>query len=184
MTYVLKSFHRIFVINIFVALFALPISASAEQTPWKTTVGNGTSMSNLNWPGYMTGYEFTPLSDGEITQLGGFFNGTKKVYLFNSSNVQLAVASATDNNSWGYVTIDPVAVTQGERYTVAVATGWGGASMYIGQPGFGFGPAFPTFPHVVDDIRIERAVFGFGSSRPTWEIFGQMWGQPDLVFVP
>ena len=177
-----KLFRQIVTLCI-AAIFTMPAFAATEQTPWKTTVGGGTSQTNLNWPGYNTGYDFTPLRDGVITKLGGFYNGTKTVRLYNNAGAQLAVVSASDSNRWGYAAITPVAVTQGQRYTVAVETGWGGASMYIGQPGFGFGPSFPVFPHVVGDIRIERSVFGFGSKRPSWAIWGQMWGQADVVFV-
>ncbi len=183
MSYFTKQAHRAVIVSFIAAILTVPAFAATEQTPWKTTVGNGTSQTNLNWPGYNTGYDFTPQKNGVITKLGGFFNGVKTVRLYNSAGVQLAVANASDNNNWGYMDITPVTVNQGQRYTIAVETGWGGASMYIGQPGFGFGPSFPVFPHTVGDIRIERAVFGFGSNRPSWEIWGQMWGQADVVFV-
>lgn len=178
----LFSCHQFVVTNVFVALLILPAFAFADQTPWKTTVGNGSPQTNLNWPGYNTGYEFTVLADGEITKLGGFFNGTKTVRLYNSSGVQVAIVNTTDSNSWGYASVSSVAVAAGEKYTVAVQTGWGGASMYIGAFGC-CGPVFPTFPHVVGDIQINKAVFGFGTNRPTWELWGQMWGQADITFV-
>ncbi len=180
----IKFFRQNVILNVFIAFLVVPAFANADQTPWKTTVGSGTSQTNLNWPGYNTGFDFTPLTNGVITKLGGYYNGTKTVRLYDSAGIQLAVVNAADNNNWGYADIAPVSVTSGQRYTVAVETGFGGASMYFGQPGFGFGPSYPNFPHVVDDIRIERSVFGFGSSQPTWEIWGQMWGQPDITFVP
>jgi len=170
--------------TLFVSILLLPIFSYADQTPWKTTVGNSSSQTNLNWSGYNTGYEFTVLKTGTITKLGGLYNGTKTVRLYDSTGTQIAIANATDNNNWGYIDITPVVVTQGASYTVAVDTGFGGASMYIGGSGFGFGPTYPAFPHVIGDIQINRSVFGFGTSRPTWEIWGQMWGQPDITFVP
>ncbi len=176
------SWLRSLIITATLSIFVAAPAVAADQTPWKSTVGSGQSQTNLNWPGYNTGYEFTVLADGVVTKLGGFFNGTKKVRLYNSSGTQLAVANATDSNSWGYAPITPVNVTAGQKYTVAVETGWGGASMYIGGSG-PFGPVFPAFPHVEGDIQINKAVFGFGTSRPTWEIYGQMWGQADITFV-
>lgn len=181
-----KLLRFIFVVSFAVVFFssqAFAVVGQHEQTPWQTTVGNGVLQTNKNWPGYNTGYEFTVLKNGVISALGGFFNGTKTVRLYDSAGNQLAVANVTDSNSWGYALITPVIVTAGQRYTVAVQTGWSGASMYIGTSNDQPWPNFPNFPYVIGDIQIERSVFGMGSGRPAWEIWGQMWGQADVVFV-
>src|SRR3989338_6980174 len=67
------------------------------------------------------GYHFTPLVDGQVTRLGGFFNGTKTVKLFNkASGTLLASATVTASNTWAYTDISPISVSAGTTYTVAV----------------------------------------------------------------
>ena len=74
------------------------------------------------------GYKFTPTTSGKITRLGGFFNGTKTVKLFDASYNLLASATVTANNTWGYTAITPVNVAASSVYYVAVdLQGTGGA---------------------------------------------------------
>lgn len=160
-----------------VAVFMLVNSAWAaeEQTPWQTGSG-GWVMKNLNWPGYNAGYEFTPEVNGEVVKLGGMFKGGKNVRLYDAAGNVLAQVKVQGNNNWSYADIEAVAINAGESYTVAVETGWFGSSM-------SYGVGFPNFPERVEHVTIKRAVFGFGRSMPRWGLWGQMWGQADIVFV-
>lgn len=151
--------------------------AQQAQTPWQSNA-SGWQLTNLIWPNYNAGYHFTPQVDGQVDQLGGFYNGTKVVRLYDvESGDILATAQVTAANDWSYMPIVPVDVVAGRHYAVAVTTGFRGASMY-------FGPGFPMFPQTYDDITIERSVWGLGRSLPTYELVNQMWGQADIRFVP
>ena len=50
-------------------------SGGTGQMPWQTNE-NGTLITDQNW-NYTLGYHFVPETNGNITQLGGYFNGTK-----------------------------------------------------------------------------------------------------------
>lgn len=78
---------------------------------------------------YIVGYAFTPNKAMSVSALGGFFNGTRTVYLFNrSTGAVLATASVTSANAWAYTAITPVVLSAGTSYTVAVyLPGTGGA---------------------------------------------------------
>jgi hypothetical protein len=58
-----------------------------NQAPWQT-FANGTLYTNVNW-NYTMGYNFTPQQNGKITKLGGYFNGTKTVYLWDKTTSTL-----------------------------------------------------------------------------------------------
>jgi len=151
-------------------------SAAQLETPWQELSG-GWLQTNLNWPGYNTGYDFTVNAPGYIVKLGGLFNGTKKVRLYNAQGQILAQASVTDSNHWGYADIQPVLLQPNQTYTVAIETGWGGSSMYYGM-GYPMLPATNGSGHVT----IKQSVFGFGTSKPGIALWGQMWGQADVGF--
>ncbi|HYX26534.1 MAG TPA: hypothetical protein VFC23_20440, partial [Thermoanaerobaculia bacterium] len=78
---------------------------------------------------YAAGYAFTPNKALTVTSLGGFFNGTKTVSLYNrATGAVLASASVTSSNGWAYISITPVTLAAGTAYSVAVYTaGTGGA---------------------------------------------------------
>jgi len=77
---------------------------------------------------YTAGYAFTPNKDLTITHLGGFYNGTRTVYLYNrSTGAVLASVSNASANSWVYSRITPITLTAGTSYTVAVYLGAGTA---------------------------------------------------------
>ena len=164
--------------NILLALLILLPGVNAhaeEQTPWQTD-GSGWTMYNLNWPSYNTGYEYTVERDGHITKLGGLFNGSKLVRLYNASGTVVAQTYVSAQNNWSYAALTaPVAVSAGETYTVAVATGWGGSTV-------NYGWGFPQLPLYSGDIAINKTVYGFGNGKPVWELYGQMWGQPDIAY--
>ena len=122
------------------------------------------------------GYQFIPQVSGKVTKLGGFFNGTKKVRLYDSSGSVLAMADVTAANSWGYADITPVQVTAGQTYTVAVnLAGSGGSYRNLGTA---------PLPKTFGKIQILKSVYRASSDLvPTSSSTG-MYGQADIEFVP
>lgn len=154
-------------------------NAALTQTPWKTNA-YGTLTTNISW-NYAMGYHFTPLKDGTITKVGGFFNGTKVVKLFNKSTKTLiASATVTASNSWGYASITPISVKAGTTYTVAVYLNGSGGSRRSSLS--------PALPRIFGDIRIEGSTYAStsynSSKRPTNSIYSTMYGQADVEFAP
>lgn len=95
-------------------------------------VANGSLYLNNGWD-YTMGYAFTPSKTGQVTKLGGLFNGTKTVRLYNSSYSIIASASVTSANSWAYTAITPVTVTAGSLYYVVVLVASSGGAYYTGN---------------------------------------------------
>ncbi len=151
----------------------------AIQTPWQTHA-TGRLSTNRTWQMVM-GYQFTPLIDGQVVGLGGYFNGTKRLRLFDmTSGAILATATVTAANSWSYQPIQPVSVTVGKSYAVAVyLEGSGGSARRLLRP---------RLPHPCGDIRIEAAVyastFSDPNARPTRTRISDMFGQADIQFAP
>jgi len=149
------------------------------QTPWASNAGTPTSI-NLTWF-QVAGYHFKPLVNGEITKLGGYFNGTKTVKLFNkTTGVLLATTTVSSSNSWSYSAITPVPVTAGASYTVAVYLNKSGMSReHLSAANY--------FPNTYDDIEITASTAVQSSSdpdiRPTNNKTHDMWGQVDVEFV-
>ena len=161
-------------------LGGLPVWAAAPppQTPWQTNA-SGTLYTNQPWH-YAMGYHFTPLVGGQVTFLGGYFNGSKTVKLFNkATGALLASATVTSSNAWSYVPITPVAVTAGTTYTVAVYLAGSGGSYRTGLP--------QPFPQTFGAIRIEGSTYVSTASaptaRPTNVMTTVMYGQADIGFV-
>lgn len=151
------------------------VSTTIPQTPWQSNEV-GTLYTNIAW-NYTMGYHFTPQKNGQITKLGGFFNGPKNVYLWNkSTGALLAQASVSSSNSWNYTSIAPVNVLAGVTYTVAAEIGGSGGSYRNGVT--------PTFPQTYGDITIEATTYIGGSGRPINSVISTMYGQADIEFVP
>lgn len=149
-------------------------SAFSGQTPWKRNE-NGTLVTDIAWD-YTMGYHFTPKRSGTITWLGGYFNGTKTVYLWNkSTGALLAQATVSSANGWGYANIDPVRVTAGTTYTVAV---------YLAGSGGSYRYSITALPQTYGDITIEGTTWLVGNGRPTIDYAYNMYGQMDIGFVP
>ena len=135
---------------------------------------------------YLMGYRFTPQVNGKITQLGGYFDGTKTVYLWQRSNGSfLGSASISDpNNNWVYADITTVAVTAGTEYVVAVAVNNSGGSRnnFSGN----------NLPNTYGNITINYSCYVFGWSISTtypssWTSEIRVdwnWGRADITFVP
>ena len=152
---------------------------STPQTPWQTHA-TGRLSTNRSWQMVM-GYQFTPLVDGQVIALGGYFNGTKRVRLFDlTSGSTLATTTVTSANRWSYQTIQPVTVTAGKPYAVAVyLEGSGGSARRLLRP---------RLPQPCGDIRIEAAVHASTlfdpEARPLRARTSDMFGQADIQFMP
>ena len=157
--------------------YTLTISSAGTgegQTPWQTNE-NGTLVLDLNWD-WTLGYLFTPQVSGQITKLGGYFNGTKTVYLFEkSTGTILAEAQVTSSNNWSYTDISPVSVQAGTEYIVAAYFAGGGASYRNG---------INIFPQTYGDITINATVYKPGTGMPTSALTTKIFGQVDISFVP
>jgi M6 family metalloprotease-like protein/uncharacterized repeat protein (TIGR01451 family) len=143
------------------------------ETPWKSNE-HGTLYTNQSWD-YTMGYMFTPKVDGQITKLGGFFNGKKTVYLWHySSKSILAQTEVTSPNNWSYTAIIPVNVKAGTNYFVGVyLAGSGGSYRY------------PTsFPKTYGNITINSSCYNykFGLPISTYCWTNRMYGQVDIEF--
>lgn len=162
----------------------VPFTPDAEPplpsalTPWQDSA-SGTNVVNVNWP-YAMGYHFTPQVDGQVSALGGFFNGTKTVRLFDFvTGTLLAEAQVTAANEWNYTDIDPVAVQAGHPYTVAV---------YLAGSGGSYRYGVDDYPISVGGIQIDATTWIYTGSepdaRPVYSYSNYyMFGQADIRFV-
>lgn len=153
------------------------ISTATSTNPWQENA-NGTLSQNVAW-NYAMGYHFTPQTAGQVTELGGFFNGTKVVKLFNkNTGALLAQATVTGANNWAYSAIAPVNVQAGTTYTVAV---------YLAGSGGSWRNSISTLPLTYGDIRIDGSTYistgTNANARPTNNITHRMYGQADIKFA-
>lgn len=153
------------------------IPTGSVQQPWKSNEF-GNLQTNLGYQ-YALGYHFTPAVDGQVTQLGGYFNGSKQVKLFRRSNgTVLATASVSSSNSWNFVNITPVALSAGEQYTVAAYLAGSGASARSAV----------NFPKTYGDVTILASTYASTASNPNAipnleQSTITMYGQVDISFV-
>ena len=180
-------------LNIVFAQMALPSfqavhkpHSAASGTPENPLQSSGLSLtgSNVSW-NYLMGYRFTPQTNGTVTQLGGYYNGTKTVYLWRwSDGLFLGSVSNSSSNNWTYTSLETAAsLTSGTEYFVGVAlNGSGGA--YIQANG--------SLPNTYGNIKINYTVYKTGSFNSTTmptsytrdvEI-GYYFGMSDITFVP
>lgn len=151
--------------------------AAEAQTPWKDNA-NGILYKNAYWVSYTMGYRFTPNKNGKITKLGGYFNGTKTVYLWDTKKTLIASAKVTSKNDWSYTDINPVQVTAGQLYTVGV---------YLPGPSRtgSYRYKIANLPRTYGDITIKNSGFCYGkASCPNTAYTYVMYGQVDVGFVP
>ena len=167
-----------------------PHSTTSSGTPENPAQSSGISpdYTGGSWY-YLMGYRFTPQVDGTITQLGGLFNGTKNVYLWQWSNGNyLGSVSVSDpNNSWAYSNLSSaVSVSANTEYVVCV---------WINSSGGARIPFVDRLPNTYGNITINSAVYRYGWSESTtmpssWNIGGSsayilyMWGLADITFIP
>jgi hypothetical protein len=153
--------------------FSVNVAAVGGQTPWVSNE-NGTLYTDRNWT-YTLGYHFTPQVNGQITRLGGFFLGTKTVYLWRTDTRELLrQIDISSNYNWNFVDITPVDVQAGVQYTVAAYLAGSGACY-----------RYPTnlFPQTYGDIRIDASCFLTGYGFPTNTRNNRMYGMVDIYFV-
>jgi len=139
--------------------------------------------TNVNW-NWMMGHTFTPQVNGSITQLGGYFNNTKTVRLWQYSNgAFLGSVSHTGSNNWTYTNLSsPVSVTAGTKYVVAVAlNGNGGAYSRDNTH-----PIGNTYGNIVIECNVLHSSYD-SDVMPNWAqtCRTDYWfGTPDITFVP
>ena len=150
-----------------------------EQMSWQQ-IASGNQYTNVNWD-YAMGYHFSPMIDGQITALGGFFTGTKTVRLFErATGTLLAETAVSASNTWGYGEITPVSVSAGVEYTVAVYLAGSGGSYRWGAG---------SMPQSSGDVQILGTTWTPTGTNPDARpvnnyTYGYMFGQADIAFVP
>lgn len=156
-------------------------AAPSSSHPWQDNA-TGSLSTNINWD-YALGYHFTPLVNGTIDQLGGQFNGSKQIKLFNRTTGQLlAQTTVSAANNWNYANISPVNVQANQSYTVAVYMAGSGATWRYSSN--------PLFPATLDgNFTIESSTFVYTGSQPnnipTNSAHSHyMFGQADVRFNP
>ncbi len=163
---------------LFLFLFSLVVNTT-------TAVGAGVLQScslitspscGQSWD-YSMGYKFTPNTNGQITNLCGYFSGTKTVKLYDSSYNVLASASVTSSNSWSCTSITPISVTSGSAYYVVAEIGGSGGCMQS--------PI--SLPTTCGNIVISANVYQTPSGTFTashFEDTTSFYGIADVVFSP
>ena len=158
-------------------------SSGTTENPLQST---GLSPDYTNQPqNYLLGFTFTPQFNGTITQLGGYYNNTKAVYLWKFSDGSfLGSVSNSSSNNWTYTDLEsPVSVTSGTEYYVAVAiNGTSEGSRFR---------FYSSLPNTFGNITINRSYYKSGSFNSTtmptsWSGNNQSytWGSPDITFIP
>ncbi|MEK7867415.1 MAG: DUF4082 domain-containing protein [Planctomycetota bacterium] len=141
------------------------------ETPWQT-FQNGTLVINdgldVTW-----GYRFTVLVNGQITRLGGYFNGTKTITLWNATTqAVVAQVNVTSANAWSFASVfPPIDVNAGEQYVVSV---------YVGGAGGSHRENVDTLPRTYGAITIEEFRHTLGNVFPTNVNVTGMGGQVDI----
>ena len=158
---------------------------TSNGTPENPLGDSGLIPSNINtsW-NWMMGHTFTPQVNGSITQLGGYFNGTKTVRLWQySSGALLGSVSHTGSNNWTYTNLSShVSVTAGTKYVVAVAlNGSGGAYRRDNTH-----PIGNTYGNIVIECNVLQSSYD-SDVMPNWSqpCRTDYWfGIPDITFIP
>jgi hypothetical protein len=140
---------------------------------------DGSLATNVAWS-YTMGYAFTPSQVITVTSLGGYFNGTRTVYLYDrTTGAVLASATVTAANSWAYAPITPVTLTKLMPYSVAVdLAGSGGA----------YRTSMSSLPSVAAAATIDGSCYRYASTAEPCAtsglIAGTNYGMADLKYVP
>ena len=167
-----------------------PHSTTSSSIPENPAQSSGISPDYTGgaW-NYLMGYRFTPQVDGTITQLGGLFDGTKNVYLWEWSNGNYlgSVSISDPNNSWAYLNLSSaVSVSANTEYAVCV---------WVNSSGGVRIPFVDRLPNTYGNITINSALLKNRWSESTtmpssWNHGGSssyiyyMWGLADITFVP
>jgi hypothetical protein len=136
------------------------------------TLGTATS-TNVNWQNYNMAYRFKPTAPVTLTALGGLFNGTKTVRVYDqATSAVVAQTVHTSANSFSYTPVPATALDPTRTYAVAVWIQGGGAS----KGGF-------TNPTTIGKINITCAgTYGFSqtSAPANAYCFGTYYGMADM----
>ena len=148
-------------------LQALPLYQPADGTLYTDVAGD-----------YTAGYAFTPNKSLTLTHLGGLYDGTRTVYLYDrSTGAVLASASNTSANSYAYTQITPITLVAGKSYTVAVYTAGSGGS---------YRPGLTSMPSVLADATIEGTCYRPSSTAEPCAssglISGTNYGMADIKY--
>ncbi|HEV7506770.1 MAG TPA: hypothetical protein VGS07_17895 [Thermoanaerobaculia bacterium] len=143
------------------------------------TPTDGSLATNAAWA-YTMGYAFTPSQTITVTALGGYFNGTKTVYLYDrTTGAVLASATVTAVNGWAYASIAPVTLTKLMPYSVAVNLGGSGGAYRIN---------LSSLPSVAAAASIDGSCYRAGSTAEPCAssglIAGTNYGMADLKYLP
>ncbi len=169
--------HIIFlIIPLIVFSFFIVGNAKAATGVWQSCE-TGTLTCDINW-NWSMGYKFTPTQNGQITQLCGYFSGTKTVKLYSSSYDVLASVSVTSSNNWSCSSITPINVIASQTYYVVVELADSlGCYRTFSSP----------FPMTCQTVTIGPTVYQspagtFNGNHLEYSL--QMYGIADVVFVP
>jgi len=171
--------RNFFIISFLTGLFFLnnttTLCLAAVQTPWKSHQHGRLYQSSYSY-NYTMGYRFTPSKDGQIIQLGGFFNGQKSVTLWEAATGKELASAVVEGQfgQWRFFDIFPVDVQAGQEYIVGAYLG-SGATLRTGVT---------AFPQEYDDIVVRAAAYAYGNRQPTRVLNRIMYGQVDIGFVP
>lgn len=140
---------------------------------------DGSLSTNVAW-NYNMGYAFTPNKTIVVTALGGFFNGTKTVYLYDrTTGAVVASASVTSANGWAYAPITPVVLTKDAPYSVAV---------YLAGSGAAYRTGMAAMPRALTDATIEGSCYRSASTAEPCSSSGTIpmtnYGMADLKYLP
>jgi len=140
---------------------------------------DGTLSTNVGWY-YTMGYGFTPNKTVVVTALGGFFNGTKTVYLYNrSTGAVLASATVTAANNWAYASIAPVILDRDLPYSIGVDLAGSGAAYRSGMA---------AMPRYLTDVTINGSCYRASSTAEPCSysglISGTNYGMADFKYLP
>jgi len=176
----MKKFEKIILLSTALIIigfsFVLVSKDSRAETGqvWQTCE-SGTLNTGIAW-NYTMGYEFTPLSDGQITKLCGFFSGTKRVRLFNSSYSTLASTNVSSSNNWVCSSVTSVDVNSGSIYYVVADIGSSGGAYR----------RYSGLPNTCGDVRINTSIYQSPSGTFTSSHSSNathMYGMVDVVFT-
>ncbi len=156
-----------------------PESTGGElRHPWgENAAGSGKLVTGRPFD-YAMGYHFRPEVDGFVHELGGLFDGYKRVKLFaRGTGKLLAQAMVNGNNEWNYVAIPPVEISAGEEFTVAVYLKGSGGSYYSAV----------DLPETYAGITVLGSTYisttGNRGAIPVNLARTQMYGQADIGFT-
>jgi len=155
--------------------------ANADTGVWQSCEPQVVECS-LSWNSSM-GYMFTPTQNGQITQLCGYFSGTKTVKLYDSTLTWddsggyygvLTSVEVTSSNNWSCASITPLSVVANHAYFVVVELAGSGGC---------YGNS-SSYPRTCQAVIVNYGINGVNRSNLIIDdSSGYMRGMADVVFV-